>query len=78
MLTSSTYSIHVSVADKHVYIVYQFTKTNNWSALNMRGKGFGYGFQRDFQQYFSYIVVISCIGRVNRRPRENHRPVVSH
>ena len=39
MLTSSTYGIHVSVADKHVYIVYQFTKTNNWSALNMRGKG---------------------------------------
>ena len=28
-----------------------------------------------FQQYFSYIVVVSFIGG---KTRENHRPVVSH
>jgi hypothetical protein len=32
-----------------------------------------YGVQRHFQQYFSYIVVVSFIGG-----GKNHRPVASH
>jgi Na+/melibiose symporter-like transporter len=40
-----------------------------------------YGVSRHFQQYFSYIVAVSIIGRGNRRTGElgeNHRPVASH
>ena len=33
----------------------------------------------DFQQYFSYIVAVSFIGREETGvPGENHRPVASH
>jgi hypothetical protein len=36
--------------------------------------GGGYGVLRHFQQYFSYIAVVSIIGGV---PGENHRPTAS-
>ena len=35
-------------------------------------------FQQLFQQFFSYVVVVSFIGGGNRGPGENHRPVSSH
>jgi hypothetical protein len=35
----------------------------------------GYGVQRHFQQYFSYIVAVSFISGV---PGEKHRPTTSH
>jgi hypothetical protein len=34
--------------------------------------------QRHFQQYFSYIVVVSFIGGGTGGPGENHRPVANH
>jgi hypothetical protein len=36
---------------------------------------FGVKELRDFQQYFSYIVVVSFIAGGNGLPGENHRPV---
>ena len=37
-----------------------------------------YGVSHHFQQYFSYIVVVSFIGGGNQSTGENHRPVASH
>ena len=37
-----------------------------------------YGVLLHFQQYFSYIVVVSFIGEETGVPKENHRPVESH
>jgi hypothetical protein len=38
-----------------------------------------YCVERHFQQYFSYIVMVSFIDGGNRRTRrENHRPITSH
>jgi hypothetical protein len=46
--------------------------------LNIVWLGLVYGVKRHFQQYFSYIVVVSFIGGGNGVPGENHRPTVSH
>jgi hypothetical protein len=40
--------------------------------------GWDYGVERQFQQYISYIVTVSFIGRRNQSTGENHRPVASH
>jgi hypothetical protein len=35
---------------------------------------YGYGVSRHFQQYFSYIVVVSLLVEGAEEPEENHRP----
>jgi hypothetical protein len=40
--------------------------------------GLVYGVFCHYQQYFSYIVVVSFIGGGNRVPGENHRPATGH
>jgi hypothetical protein len=37
-----------------------------------------YGVQRHFQQYFSYIVVVSFIGGGNQSIQKKYRLVASH
>ena len=37
------------------------------------GGHFGYGIERYFQQYFSYIVAVSVIGEGNRRKPPTYR-----
>jgi hypothetical protein len=48
------------------------TEENDWWVLLF------YGFKSHFQQYFNYIVAVSCIGGETGVPGENHRPVASH
>ena len=43
--------------------------------LKCKKKEGGYGVEHHFQQYFSYIMMVSFIGGENRSTRENHRPV---
>jgi hypothetical protein len=38
-------------------------------------KEMNYSVEHHFQQYFSYIMMVSFIGGENRSTRENHRPV---
>ena len=40
--------------------------------------GLGYGAWLQFQQFFSYIVVVSFIGGETGVPGENHQPAASH
>ena len=55
-------------------------QVTEWQTLshNLKGLFWFYGVLRYFQQYFSYIVVISFIGGETGVPRENHRPATRH
>jgi hypothetical protein len=54
-----------------VFYVLDIVQRNGLSSSNF------HDVQRHFQQYFSYIVVVSFIGGGTGGPGENHRPVAN-
>ena len=42
------------------------------------GKGWDYGVQLHFQQYFNYIMAVSLLVEETEVPKENHGPATIH
>jgi hypothetical protein len=65
----------------NIYIHYNFFALSPFYIKEMSHVWVGlvYGDQCNFQQYFSYIVVVSFfLVEETRVPGENHRPTASH
>ena len=83
LLLHKQFKLEDNFDKKDIYVILIRSVVNiavrNWLAWKYRLVGWLVnGVQRHFQQYFSYIEVVSFIGGGNRIPVENHWPAASH